>query len=244
MSPSANKLCRLCLINRSEINLKSNVDQLDLRDRTNYDQAVVASNENVGNIPKTGVKYASLLNDSLFFHYAENLIFDAMHDFNEGVGPFSIQLVLNAFETIYPEYGINATLLNQRINSFQYSYYDLSNKPSARFTGENIRRKGNYSTRQRAGQNFCLLNNFAMLIGDKVHKDNVHFAIILTLRHIVDIIFSPVLTNDHTVLLEVLIMRYFEEFRLAFHDVQGINKMHHMVHYPQIIRSQGPPMLY
>ena len=44
MSPSANKFCRLCLIHRSEINLKSNIDQLVLRDRNNYDLAAVASN--------------------------------------------------------------------------------------------------------------------------------------------------------------------------------------------------------
>ncbi|EFX81173.1 hypothetical protein DAPPUDRAFT_317930 [Daphnia pulex] len=49
MSPSANKFCRLCLIHRSEINFKSNVDQLVLRDY-DYDQAVVASNERVCDI--------------------------------------------------------------------------------------------------------------------------------------------------------------------------------------------------
>lgn len=32
MSPSANKFCHNCLIHRSEINFKSNVDQLVLRD--------------------------------------------------------------------------------------------------------------------------------------------------------------------------------------------------------------------
>lgn len=49
LSPSANKFCRLCLIHRSEINFKSNVDPLVLRDY-DYDQAVVASNERVCDI--------------------------------------------------------------------------------------------------------------------------------------------------------------------------------------------------
>ncbi|EFX81174.1 hypothetical protein DAPPUDRAFT_317931 [Daphnia pulex] len=57
-----------------------------------------------------------------------------------------------------------------------------------------------------------------------------------------DIIFSPVVRQEYTVVLKVLIMPYFEEFRKAFPSVQGINKLHHMFHYPQIIRSQGPPV--
>jgi hypothetical protein len=35
MSRSANMFCHFCLIHRSEINLKSNIDQLILRDRNN-----------------------------------------------------------------------------------------------------------------------------------------------------------------------------------------------------------------
>lgn len=56
MSPSANTFWRLCLILRSDVNFKTNIDQLVLRDRNNYDQAVVASNERVGEIPQSGNK--------------------------------------------------------------------------------------------------------------------------------------------------------------------------------------------
>ncbi len=89
MSPSAKQFCRLCFIERPEINFKSRIDELVLRDRNNYDEAVVASNSDVNEIPKTGVKFSSLLNESKFFHFAENLILDCMHDFLEGVAPFS-----------------------------------------------------------------------------------------------------------------------------------------------------------
>jgi hypothetical protein len=63
----------------------------------------------------------------------------------------------------------------------------------------------------------------------KVPKTNIHFAVILTLLHITDIVFSPVITDDDTVFYKMLIMRYFEKIQLAFPDVKGINKMHHMV---------------
>lgn len=42
---------------------------------------------------------------------------------------------------------------------------------------------------------------------------------------------TPVITIGHTVILEMLVLRYFEHFRLAFPDVQRKNKMHYMVHY-------------
>jgi hypothetical protein len=59
-----------------------------------------------------------------------------------------------------------------------------------------------------------------------------------------DIRFSSVVTMEHKVILEMLVSSYSEEFRLAFPDVQVINKMHQTVHYGQIIREQGPPMRY
>lgn len=70
MSPLAKKFCRLCLIERPDINFKSSIDELVLRNRTNYDEAVIASSRDVAEIPKTGVKYSCILNDSRFFHYA------------------------------------------------------------------------------------------------------------------------------------------------------------------------------
>ena len=113
-----------------------------MRDRNNYNEAVVAANRDVNEIPEMGVKFSSLLNESKFFHFAENLILDAMHDFLEGVVPFSITNVNRAFDSISHEFGINAQLLNCRINSFQYSFYDLGNKPSAKISDEKIRQKG------------------------------------------------------------------------------------------------------
>jgi hypothetical protein len=57
-----------------------------------------------------------------------------------------------------------------------------------------------------------------------------------------DIRFSPVVTMEHTEILETLVSSSSEEFRLPFPNVQVINKMHHMVYYGPIIREQGPPM--
>ncbi|MFO0089362.1 MAG: hypothetical protein ACK518_00865, partial [bacterium] len=245
MSPSANKLCRLCLINRAEINVKSRISDLDFRTRENYDAAAAASQDDVKSIPLTGVKYASLLNESKYFHIAENLIMDGMHDFFEGVGPFTIMLCLQHLSQFNPELEINAAFLNKRIERFQYGYSDLTNKPSPRFDDKTLKKIGSsYSTRQRASQNWCLIKIFPFLIADKVPQDNKFYRVFLTLRKIMDIVFSPVVAMGHTVDLECLITEYFEQFEEAYPDVQGINKMHHMHHYVILMRAMGPAIRY
>ncbi len=62
-----------------------------------------------------------------------------MHDFCEGMIPFTITNVNRAFALISPEFGIDACLLNSPIESFQYCFYDIANKPSANFSDEKIK---------------------------------------------------------------------------------------------------------
>jgi len=244
MSPSATKFCRLCLISRSDINHKWLLDDLELRTRKNFDLAVENSKKDYNTIPLTGVKRASLLNDSRYFHVAENLILDAMHAFQEGVVSFSIKLTLHNFLVNSPGFRINASLINDRIKLFKYSFSDLANKPSPKFTDEGIRKRGNYSTKQNASQNWCLIRMLPFLIGDLVPEGNEDYALLLTLRHILDIIFAPAIAIEHTVELEMYNAQYFEQFSERHPGVQGINKLHHILHYPQCMRENGPPIKY
>ena len=94
LSPSANKFCRLCLIDRKDIRFCSCVNQLIMRNRTNYENAVKESSLCTANFRQTGVIKSCLLNLSKYFHISENLILDAMHDFLEDVVPFMIILLL------------------------------------------------------------------------------------------------------------------------------------------------------
>jgi hypothetical protein len=89
---------------------------------------------------------------------------------------------------------------------------------------------------ERLCKNFCLLN-YLLLIGDKFLKETfncnhlnskTHYGNCPTHPHPPP---PPFITIEYTVILEMLVLRYFEDFRLAFPDVQRKNKMHHMVHY-------------
>lgn len=83
---------------------------------------------------------SELLNCSKYFHFGENLILDAMHDFLEGVVPFMIKLFIRELYSCGTTQ-ISATELNRRILLFHFSFYDLSNKPSTKFIDAGIRKR-------------------------------------------------------------------------------------------------------
>ena len=197
-----------------------------------------------GGGPNTGLKRPCPLNLSNFFHIGENFILDATHDIPEGVGPFLFKFCVYQWSTNKIEYGITANFLNQRISSFHYSRCDNRNKPSPRFTETNLREKGNYSTKQRASQSLCLIRNFALLYGDKIPENDPHFRLMLLFLEICDIIFAPAITLGHCNILKDMIFVLFEQFNELFPDVQPINKIHHLIHYPDIMKLHGPPIRY
>lgn len=41
-----------------------------------------------------------------------------------------------------------------------------------------------------------------------------------------------------------MISELFEKFHFLFPDVQHINKMHHLFHYPEMMQMHGPPIRY
>nr|CAH0106788.1 unnamed protein product [Daphnia galeata] len=86
LSPSANKFCRLCLIDRKDIRFCSCINPLIMRNRTNYENAVKESSLCAANSRQTGVIKSCLLNlskscivqrtvHSSFYKFFEELIF-------------------------------------------------------------------------------------------------------------------------------------------------------------------------
>lgn len=167
-----------------------------------------------------------------------------MHDFLEGVVPFIIMLVLRYFATS-DKYRLSAQEIISRLKRFGYSYYDQKNKPSPRFTDPLLRQETNYSTKQRAAQNWCLISILPLLLGDLIYVNDHYLELILILNRIMNIIFLQAITLEHTVVLEEQhIKEFFILFNELFPDVNPINKCHHMMHYPAIIRENGPPLRY
>lgn len=245
MGPGATYFCRLCLIKRSDILDCKTLSSVEMRTKDNHEEALTAVREQAQKSSK-GVVYDCALNRSRYFHSTENKVLDAMHDLLEGVCPFIIMLCLRDWITnrILPENPckerLSADLLNRRIQSFRYSFYDMSDKPSAKFTDAAIREPGNYTTKQRALQQWCLIRNLPFLIADLIPSDNERFQLILQLLDIMDVIFAPRFLIEHTVHLEYLIEDFFEDFATLFPHTSPINKFHHLLHYPDTLRIHGP----
>lgn len=75
-----------------------------------------------------GVKRASILNQSCYFHVVGGLDLDIMHDQLEGVLPLQIKMLLRRL--IHDNHIITLDALNERISIFNYGPVDQKNKPS------------------------------------------------------------------------------------------------------------------
>ena len=103
-------------------------NQFKLRTRAAHNRhcQLVQTNPNMAST--YGVKRASILNQSRFFHVVDGLDLDVMHDQLEGVLPLEIKLLLKKY--IKVEEYITLGTLNERIRTFDYGSSDISNKPS------------------------------------------------------------------------------------------------------------------
>ncbi|KAK2845982.1 hypothetical protein Q7C36_010836 [Tachysurus vachellii] len=77
-------------------------------------------------------------------------------------------------------------------------------------------------------------------IGDFVQRDDKHWYLLLLLLQIVNIIFSPTLTEGMTIYLKHLIIEHHQLFKKLFPEKNLLPKHHIMIHYPQCIRKIGP----
>ena len=238
MSPSASKFCHCCLVKKKDILNHPTCANVTMRNRQNYGEA--AEKANGKNDPATGIKFVSPLNESTFFNVGENHVLDEMHDFAEGVVPFLFKLCIKHLMNNHPEYGIYADTINTRITLFNFSYYDSANVPTAKFTDFALLEAGNYKTQQKAAQNMCLARMFPFLLGDLIDENNQYYLIFIELLVILGMMERRKYVIADTFMLESKIADIYESFPICFPGVEPINKWHHMIHYPKMLRQYGP----
>ena len=74
-----------------------------------------------------------------------------------------------------------------------------------------------------------------MIIGDLIPNDDEYWELFLQMMDIVDILFSPSITEDHAAYLTVLINDHHEEFRRLYPGHSVLPKQHFMVHMPRLM---------
>lgn len=223
---TASHPCRHCVVHRQDFQ-KSFVEVSEsLRSVESYDSAL--SNASV---QESGIKQVCVLNELKYFHAVENYIQDPMHDILEGQCAYDIPLICNA---LVKKGYLDLFTLNHRLQSFDYGYYDSSNKVPV-ITSLDVEMLS-----FDASQMWCVTRILSLAIGDLVREDDEIWNLYLLLRIIIDIIFAPSVSDSDLQLLCVIIAEYLELRKNLFPAFTLKNKHHHLIHYPRLIRKVGP----
>lgn len=124
-------------------------------------------------------------------------------------------------------------MLSDRIQSFNYGYTERKNKPSGLKIDDKSKHLG-----LNAIQSLCVLRNTPLISGDLVEMDDKHWNFVLLLLQIVNIVFSPILTDGMICYLKYLICDHRNVFKTLFPEKKLIPKHHFMIHYPRCIKKK------
>jgi len=204
---TANKFCRFCKADKSEIQSKFMSTQFERRSKSDYEECVCKSLSDANYCAsETGIKRGSLLNSLQFFHCTEQSIVDSMHDLIEGIVPLEISLVLGS---LIDKQILSLDMVNRAILHYDYSLADRNSKPPA-VSLPNIR--------STASETWCLLRNLPLMIGSYIERGNNHWQLLILLLDCVNIIFAPAVTPGMIEYLAVLIQEHHTTFKELYPD--------------------------
>ncbi|KAK0135157.1 hypothetical protein N1851_029028 [Merluccius polli] len=126
--------------------------------------------------------------------------------------------------------------LNEAISSLNFKCTDKTNRPhpvalsfvSKKTVGGN------------AHENWSLIRYLPLLIGWRVPCEEPAWQILTDLKDIVDLVVSPVHTEDSIAYLDLKISEQRIRFQEVFPDCNLKLKHHFLEHYPYLIRQYGP----
>lgn len=231
---SGTYICRFCTAERSEIQTNEVRDEVfTLRTKDIHEDHVRILEKN--NLPSYfGVKSRCILSKHLsYFDVTTGFPPDIVHDLFEGIVPFELALCLNLF--IKKKYFTLCTL-NEAISSFNFKWTDKTNRPhpvalsfaSKKTVGGN------------AHENWSLIRFLPLLIGQSVSCEEPAWQILTDLKDIVELVVSPVHTEDSISYLGFKISEHRIRFQEVFPDCDLKPKHHFLEHYPYLIRKFGP----
>ncbi|XP_035805853.1 uncharacterized protein LOC111571121 isoform X1 [Amphiprion ocellaris] len=231
---SATYFCRFCLTSKDESQSVFTEDDPGIIFRTKeiHAEHCAALHENPMLSSTFGVKKTCLLNTLHFFHTSDNYAVDIMHDLLEGVVQYELKLV---FQYLVNQKYLSLESLSQRIQTFNYGYIERKNRPSGLKMDEASKDLG-----LNAIQSWCLVRNTPLIFGDVLERNNCYWNLLLLLIQIVNIVFSPIVTNGMTNYLKHLIKDHHKLFKCLFSQKRLFPKHHFMLHYPRCIRKIGP----
>lgn len=241
MSPAAKLFCRACYANRDELRAGTLGDRFPHRDRNSIQQDLDAVKQGT-KLPKDcGIKKESALAALKYFHITDNNTFDAMHDLLEGVVKMIIKAILN--ELVNERKSLTDDELNEIITEFEYGIAESRDKPSANFNAKILRSRGN-SINQSAAQTWLLLRAFPFMFNQYLTYNTNFSALISCLLKVTYYALSTKLDYGQIADLDAQIGRFYDLYLTCFPNNSRMNKLHHLSHYAESIRKNGPIVLH
>ena len=224
---SSNFPCRFCKMNRETCQKALTADPLVRRTRLTHEQDVL-----LGNPSATGLKFDSVFNELSYFHTAESVTVDLMHDILEGVAVYDLACIFSHF---FETKVLTVAVLNLRLQSFNYSRTFSKCKPP--------QFKTNLLPNMSAPQMYCFIQILPLLIADLVSSDSRHRSLLLLLRNIIDRVMAPSISTSGVSYLRNLVADH-NELYLEISGELLKPKFHHLLHYPDFILDMGPVVQY
>ena len=199
-----------------------------LRTKILHTEAVQTVKENEG-LVVDGVKRDCVLNKLTYFHCVTGFPPDFLHDLFEGIVPVELCLCL---KTLIAKKYFTLEELNTAIQHFPYTFSDKSNRPQA--IPKAFRLNGTVGG--HGHENWALLRLLPLLIGNKIPENDTTWGIILDIKDIVEILASPIFTEENLFYLEARICEHGQLLQEVFSEFKLKPKHNFLEHYPHLIR--------
>ncbi|KAK3929283.1 hypothetical protein KUF71_017743 [Frankliniella fusca] len=267
LSPSARYFCRRCKITRPQFHADvRNVGERRTKDSFELDLARVKG-RGPAYSTECGIRAECHFHKAAYFSAPDDSPFDIFHDLLEGVCHATLALASRYFVVDKKHFSIES--FNSRVQHFIYGIPDSKNKPSANFTLARIH--GSHFL-QKGSQVWCLTRVFGFLIPE-VPEGDPYLKLVNLLQEIMLIVFAVEVREEDILKLETLIEQFhclFQQLHIGplelaheleeeeeaeaipregivqavIRRVNPVNKLHHMRHYPELIRELGPLVRY
>ena len=199
-------------------------------------QNVNAGRLAAGHSHSHGVKKYCALKRIEGCHVTENYALDPMHVLLEGVIPVELSCILYQLITVKKFFTL-AYFNSCFISFFSKNFVDRKNKP-AELSSVEI---GNLAPSMKAMQMWTLMRYLPVVMGHKVPMDDEHWAFLLHLLELADIMFPPAFTKAMVKYLEQHITDHLAAFVQLFGESVRLKPKHHLlVHFPSIVMQSGP----
>lgn len=192
-----------------------------LRNEVNYNEDLLSLSN--------GVKASCIFNDSSYFHVTRNISQDIMHDLLEGVCCYDMAKIIS--HMINQKY-VDLEILNNRIK-----YFNFNNQNTPPQIKQSSLKNGYLII--SSSEMLSLVQNFGLIVGDKIPKNDEVWQFYINMVEIVSICLSSTIHIQTITFLRTLISEYNNLYLSLFKKLLK-PKHHFLLHYPNLISKVGP----